>query len=76
MNAATPATPLQLSALRARAYTSIREVLSQMLQVLQVLQDGTNENYKPSGAAKSSRVNFPHKKRGQSPFSFVAACRL
>ena len=44
-----------IGVIRARAYTSIREVLSQ------ALQDGTNENYKPSGAAKSICIYIEHK---------------
>ena len=62
---ATSATPLLLSALHARAYTSIREVLSQ------VLQDGSKVGYEPVGAAKSIWTCLEHKKGAEAPSHFL-----
>ena len=49
-----------IGVVRARVYTSIREVPSQ------VLQGGKNENHEPNGAAQSSCVNFTHKKGAEA----------
>ena len=51
--------------IRARAYTSIREVL------LQVQQDGSKVDYKPVGAAKSIWTCLEHKKGAEAPSHFL-----